>query len=454
MIRSVSAAALACCLTAPVLAGDEVEPLTTELTATGLTRPVFATHAPDDYKRLFVLEKAGVIRIVNLNTGSVNPSPFLNINSLVGGGNSNDDERGLLGLAFHPDYQDNGQFYVYYTNNASDTIVARYNVSANPDVANAASAQQVLFINQPFFNHNGGWIGFGPLDGYLYIATGDGGSACDPGNRAQDITNMLMGKVLRLDVDSATPYAIPGDNPFIGQVGDDEIWSFGLRNPWRTSFDRMTGEMYIADVGQGVIEELNVEQPGDGGINYGWDCKEGNDCGPAGCSGFGCGCADSDLVDPVHQYNHGGSPFRCSITGGYVYRGCEIPTLDGTYFYADYCSDQIWSLRIEQKTHVVDFADRTSELDPPNGTINDISSFGEDARGEIYICDQGGQVWKIVAENPTISPYDIDCSGAVDVNDLVAVILAWGPCDGCLEDLDGDDIVGVQDLTLVILNWG
>lgn len=315
-----------------------VQPLTSELVADGLDRPLFATHAPGDYTRLFILEQwAAKIQILNLKTAQLNDEPFLDIDPLViGSGN----ERGLLGLAFHPDYQQNGEFYLNYNNNAGDTIIARYTRTADPDIADPASAQILLTIDQPFSNHNGGWMDFGPDDGFLYISTGDGGSADDPGNRAQDITDQLLGKMLRIDVDADPPYAIPPSNPFVGIQGDDEIWVYGLRNAWRCSFDRQTGDLFIADVGQDDWEEINL-QPADslGGENYGWRCMEGAHCTDLS----GCTCFAPELTLPIYEYSHGGSPFRCSITGGYVYRGCAIPSLHGHYFFADYCADQIWS---------------------------------------------------------------------------------------------------------------
>ena len=444
--------------------GAGIEALTTVRVAGNLDHVVFATHAPGDYTRLFIVEKQGFIKVLNLKTGVLNATLFLDIDSIVGGGTTINSERGLLGLAFHPDYQKNGYFYVDYTNNSGRTSIARYSVSGDPDVADAGSALILMTIFQPFVNHNGGWIGFGPNDGLLYIGTGDGGDACDPLQRAQDITNQLLGKMLRIDVDGDNGpggnYGIPADNPFVGKVGDDEIWAYGLRHPWRPSFDRETGDLYIADVGQFTWEEINF-QPNDstGGENYGWDCMEGNHCPAPGCPAGACTCFSPELTDPIHEYPHGGNPFRCSVTGGYVYRGCAIPTLDGTYFFADFCSAQIWSLTYDGN-NVMNFTDRTSALSPSSDefTINQISSFGEDALGELYIVDQGfgtsGQVFKIIPVVPTISPADLDCSGAVGVKDLLFLLGTWGPCDGCLADIDGDHSVGVKDLLSLLGDWG
>ncbi|MCZ6492810.1 MAG: PQQ-dependent sugar dehydrogenase [Planctomycetota bacterium] len=308
------------------LAGAGIEPLTTVRVASGLNRPVFATHAPGDFSRLFIVEQRGVIKILDLATKMVLAEPFLDIDVLVGGPNDNFDERGLLGLAFHPDYQTNGYFYVNYTNNSSDTSIRRFTVSGNPDIADPASFFTLLTISQPFANHNGGWMGFGPNDDYLYIATGDGGFFCDPGQRAQDITNQLLGKMLRIDVDGDDfpkdinrNYAIPPDNPFVGVTGDDEIWAYGLRNPWRSSFDRETGDLYIADVGQNAREEIDYQPAASrGGENYGWDCEEGTECANSvspDCAGTanGCSCGDPTLVNPIHEYTHS---FGFSITGG------------------------------------------------------------------------------------------------------------------------------------------
>jgi glucose/arabinose dehydrogenase len=437
---------------------DALEALTTELVADGLAHPLFATHAPGDYTRLFILEQnTGDIEILNLKTGQLNPQPFLQLGSLIESGGN---EQGLLGLAFHPDYQTNGHFYVNYTAAAGngDTVVARYSVTDDPDLADPESAYVLLTIDQPQPNHNGGWVGFGPADGYLYIGTGDGGGGGDddsghtPGvGNGQDITDNLLGKMLRIDVDGGSPYGIPPDNPFVGVTGDDEIWAFGLRNPWRCSFDRETAGFWIADVGQSAWEEVDY-QPADsvGGENYGWRCREGkHDYNTEG------DCSQTPFTEPVHEYSHGGDPFRCSITGGYAYRGCAIPTYRGRYFFADYCSGQIWSFSFDGE-NVSDLIDHSDELDPPGDLdISSISSFGEDARGELYICDlSGGEVFRIVPVEPTISPADFDCNGVVDTEDLLSLLAVWGPCDGCIQDLDGDGAVGTADLLIVLAQWG
>ena len=394
-------------LLAVLIAGSGVAvgetPLTTVRVASGLNQPLYVTHAPGDAERIFIVEQGGRIKI--LRDGLIVPTPFLNISSRISAGG----ERGLLGLAFHPQYAENGRFFVNYTDPSGNTVIVGFTISANPDVADAASATRVLRVYQPDANHNGGWVAFGP-DGFLYIATGDGGASFDTGightfetGNAQDTSDNLLGKLLRIDVDGddfpadlERNYAIPPDNPFVGTAGDDEIWSYGLRNPWRCAFDSKTGDLFIADVGQAAWEEINVQPlASTGGENYGWRCMEGSTC----TGRTGCTCLEPTLVTPVYEYGHGGEPFRCSISGGEVYRGCAIPDLSGTYFFADFCSNQIWSLRLDGMK-VVDLRDRTVELAPGGGLqVLNIASFGRDAFGELYICDlSGGEVFKIVPD--------------------------------------------------------
>lgn len=361
----------------------EAQTLATEPVATGVSGALFATSPPGDFERLFIVEQnSGLIKI--LRGGQVLPTPFLNVRSRLSVGG----ERGLLGLAFHPDYANNGYFFINYTNTSGHTVVARYSVTADPDVADFNSEEIVLTVNQPFSNHNGGCLGFSPVDGYLYIGMGDGGSGNDPGNRAQN-GQELLGKMLRIDVDDL-PYTIPPDNPFVNVPAvRDEIWALGVRNPWRWSFDRDTGDMYMGDVGQNVIEEINFEAAGDGGKNYGWRCMEGLRC--TGLSG--CTCNAPELTLPIHTYDHTGG--RCSVTGGYIYRGSSMPLHNGTYYFADYCSRNIYSFEFDGQ-NIFNLRDRTSELG--GGSISSISSFGEDASGEVYIVSLAGSVHKIVTK--------------------------------------------------------
>ncbi len=360
--------------------------------ASGLDRPTYVASPPGDEDRLFVSEQfTGQIKVIK--RGVLLPTPFLNVFPLILTGS----ERGLLGFAFHPQYALNGYFYVSYTR-AGDgaSIIARYRVSStNPDVASSSSAT-ICFgpVGQPYANHNGGNIQFGP-DGKLYLGLGDGGSAADPGCNAQN-KQSLLGKMLRLDT-STLPFSAPSDNPFVGNSAyRPEIWALGLRNPWRFSFDRLTGDMLIGDVGQDAREELDFEPARTGGRNYGWRVMEGTDCfSTSGCSSPPP-CNGSALTRPIHTYAH---PTDCSITGGYVYRGCAIPDLRGVYFFADYCSNRIWSLRASS-TGFTDLRDRTLELRANVGAVEYISSFGEDARGELYIVDHGdGEIFKIVARD-------------------------------------------------------
>ncbi len=390
------------------LSANAATPLTTIRVASGLSNPVFVTHAPGDYERLFILEQRGRIRI--LKDGQILSTSFLDVSALVSLGG----EQGLLGLAFHPNFANNRRFYINYTDTAGDTVIARYTASeSDPDEADP-DGDTILFVIQPFVNHNGGWIDFG-RDGYLYIALGDGGDQADPNNHGQSIVGDLLGNILRIDVnhdsfpaDDLRDYRIPPGNPFVGRTGEDEIWASGLRNPWRNSFDTKTGDLWIADVGQSDWEELNFQPASSlGGENYGWACREGTQCTIFG----GCNCATLQSKSPIHVYSHGEG--HCSITGGVVYRGCEIPDLDGAYFFADFCSGQIWSLTYNGLVATV--SNRTAELAPASPlTISSISSFGTDAAGEIYICDRAGltgEVYKIV---PATGPPQLIRSDPID----------------------------------------
>ena len=329
--------------------------------------------------RLFVLDQDGLIRIVN-SDGSVVAKPFLDIRSKV----LFRGEMGLLGMAFSPNYQTDGYFFINYVDNSQRTVVARYHASSS-NSADSDSEQKILTIGQPYANHNGGAVVFGP-DGYLYVALGDGGSRGDPQNRAQDLSS-LFGKILRLDV-SQLPYKIPSDNPFTNQEGKrGEIWDWGLRNPWRISFDRQTGDFFIADVGQGKVEEIDFALAGSqGGNNWGWRCYEGSEVFNLN------GCGDMDAyIFPVIEYDH--SEKRCSVTGGYVYRGKKYPARDGIYWYGDFCGGQLYGAK-----HQLDPKHQSSQW-PVVQALNSgykISTFGEDAQGELYLADYGtGNIYRI-----------------------------------------------------------
>ena len=337
----------------------------------GLTAPLYLTSPPGD-DRLFVVEQTG--RIVIVENGQLLATPFLDLTAQVQSGG----ERGLLGMAFHPGYATNGRFFVSYTDGTGTSRVERYTVSADPGVADPGSAVAVLSVDQPFANHNGGQITFGP-DGMLYFALGDGGSGGDPLGSGQD-TGTLLGSILRLDVDGGAPYAVPADNPFVGEAGADEIWAYGLRNPWRFSFDRVAGRIYIADVGQNQWEEVSVAPADAGGLNYGWNVMEGSSCYNA------ASCDTSGLTLPALEYDHGQG---CSITGGYVYRGDAIPEIRGHYFYSDFCTGFL-------RSFVWDGNGVTEETSWSVGSLGPVLSFGEDAAGELYILSGTGRVLRIV----------------------------------------------------------
>ena len=356
--------------------GDVAEPapveLQLELVVSGLDQPVDLA-APLADPRLFVVEKTGAIRVVR--DGVMRTDPFLDLSDSVSGGG----EQGLLGLAFHPRYATTGLFFVNYTDGAGATKVVRYEVSGDPDIADPGSATVILTVPQPFANHNGGGIRFGP-DGMFYIALGDGGSGGDPQGNGQN-PNTLLGTLLRIDVDQGTPYAIPPDNPFVGGGGLPEIWAYGLRNPWRFSFDHVANRLYIGDVGQGTIEEIDAVPATWGGINFGWNVMEGSTC-------FGAPACDTNgLTMPVVEYDHGDG---CSVTGGYVYRGVRIPELDGTYFYSDWCGGWLRSFRIESGV-----ATESQTWNVP--IVEQATSFGQDGVGELYMLSGLGDVYRIVA---------------------------------------------------------
>ncbi len=354
--------------------------------ANGFTNPVEITHAGDS--RLFVVQQGGLIRILNTN-GTINATPFLDLSTIISSGG----ERGLLGLAFHPNYATNGFFFVNYTNTSGNTVIARYSVSANPNIANTTGTI-LMTITQPFSNHNGGSIKFGP-DGYLYIGMGDGGSGGDPGNRAQNISDNL-GKMLRIDVNSnvAPFYTNPATNPFVGVAGNDEIWAIGLRNPWKFSFNRLNGDLWIADVGQNAIEEIDkVASPlPNTGINFGWRCYEGNSTyNTTGCA------AASTMTFPFVQYSRSGG--ACSVTGGYFYTGTLFPNFQNKYFFTDYCDDKI---RMVNSTGVITTTTAFSG--------NNFVTFGEDINGELYIAGiSSGTIFRL--QDASFGTLDFEKSG-------------------------------------------
>lgn len=366
-----------------------------ETFADGFNRLTDITNCGDD--RLFVVERNGRIRIIEAD-GNVLSDPFLNINPIV---NSGASEQGLLGLAFHPDYLNNGYFYVYYTDNSEDTQVSRFSVSDDdPNIADPDSEEKILDANQPFWNHNGGCIKFGP-DGYLYISLGDGGSGGDPQGNGQN-RQTFLGKILRIDVDNGDPYAVPADNPFINDDETlDEIWSIGQRNVWRFSFDALTGDMWMGDVGQGDWEEINLEPANSGGGNYGWRCYEGND----NFNTFNCDPANT-MIFPILQYANSFSE-GCSVTGGFVYRGCEMSGLYGHYVFADFCSGKFWSITPD--------GTQWNTVQIANLNDNNFSSFGEDMNGELYVVGHGnGVVSKITTDVEAASAQNVSCEGMND----------------------------------------
>jgi len=393
-VRSVDNAVLALVLVcaaifaaAPPDAG--AQEISLDLVVSGLDDPVVVTHANDGSGRLFIVEQDGAIRI--WDGSQLLATPFLDIDPQVTSGG----ERGLLGLAFHPDYASNGWFFVYYSTPDPEgdpgvdhnTVVSRFSVqNGDPNQADPTSEVEIFRYEQPWSNHNGGQIAFGP-DGYLYIGLGDGGLGGDTLNAGQRV-DTLLGKILRIDIDGDLPYEIPADNPFVGEVGLDEIWAFGLRNPWRFSFDRNSGDLFIGDVGQNAWEEIDYQPSASpGGENYGWRCYEGDH--PYNTSG--CGPIE-DYVGPIFEYPHSQG---CSVTGGFRYRGSQFPNLAGTYLYADYCTGVIWGGTNDGGVW--------SSAPLLNSSLN-ISSFGEDEDGELYVTDHvtnNGAVYRIIDSSPT-----------------------------------------------------
>lgn len=417
--------------------------LTTETVASGLSRPTWAGSPPGDPRIFFTEQNTGRVRIIE--NGSVLPTPFIDVSGaqFTSGG-----ERGLLGMAFHPKYAQNGYFFLNYTAGAGNTVIVRYEVSAgDPNIADAGSGTLILNVSQPDSNHNSGDLAFSPVDGYLYVPLGDGGGANDnhPGGAVNDCNgqndNALLGSMIRIDVDNGLPYTIPADNPFVGVAGvRDEIWSTGWRNPFRFSFDRLTGDMYIGDVGQNAREEINFEPAGTPGRDYGWPVMEGTLCNNSGvnnCSFYNPpACFDASYTPPIFEWNWGAA--GCSSMGGVVYRGCRYPEMQGLYFFADYCSGRYWSLEMVGGVPT-NITDRTSEL---NGAGNSPVGFHEDMNGDVLIVHHAtstGRISRIVPVAPiaisdcdgntyddacevaTISHADTDGSGTVDACETFSV---------------------------------
>lgn len=441
-----------------------------ERVANGFSRPVFATEAPGEPGRLYVIEQhTGRIRILNTDTGTIDSTPFLTVNGISTG-----NEQGLLGLAFHPNFATNGQFFVHFTDTTRATRVRRY--TATNGVVNTQSVIDVIEVNQPQSNHNGGWIGFGP-DGFLYIALGDGGGANDVGSghtsgigNSRDLTNNLLGKMLRLDInsddfptDSERNYGIPASNPFVGVTGDDEIFSFALRNPYRCSFDSETGDLYIADVGQNEIEEINVVPAGiSGGQDFGWRLREGTMETPA--NGIG-GARPAGAIDPVHEYGHGvGLNEGFSITGGYVYRG-DIAALQGQYFFADFVSNRIWSFEWDSSqtpdqfdgSSITSFFEWTEQLSVDQGTVNSVSSFAENSAGELFIIGLDGEIFRITGATIAASTNgDFLRDGDVNLTDIDLLHDAIGnPATGAVItfDLNENGSVDFSDLEQLLADF-
>jgi glucose/arabinose dehydrogenase len=375
-----AAVALALATIAPAVSAATAPPIALKLVAYGLQSPIFVTGAGDGSGRLYFVQQGGQIRV--LAGGAFVATPFLDIHTLV----SCCGERGLLGLAFHPQYKTNGKLYVDYTDVNGNTVVAEYRRStSNPNRVDVATRRVILQVSQPYPNHNGGMLAFG-RDGYFYIALGDGGSSGDPGNRAQS-TSTLLGKILRINVNGTTgslPYLLPPSNPFVGKAGLDQIWSYGLRNPWRFSFDRSNGDLWIGDVGQDRYEEVDHATTASGygrGVNYGWRVLEGFHCyNPS------TGCSTAGKTPPLLEYPH---TLGCAVIGGYVYRGPTFTALGGWYLFGDECSGRIWAVS----------SAATSPATPQQllDTSLAISSFGQDDTGELYVVALNGRVYRVVA---------------------------------------------------------
>jgi len=413
-------------------AGGSFDLVATEIIALA-SSPTSLAQPPEDCERLFFTERVGLIHIIE--NGEVLPDPFLDITSLV---NSQNPERALAAMAFHPEYQSNGYFFVTYTDLDSDAVLARFSVSEEDPYTSDVSSQLILFtLEQPCAPHNVGWLAFGP-DGYLYLGSGDGGG-CTGGQFAQD-TSSLLGKILRLDVDvDSFPndpdlnYGIPPDNPFVFTGGREEIWAVGLRNPWRCSFDRVTNDLWIADVGKSDREEVNFQPAASsGGENYGWNCMQGSLCeSPAD----GCTCNQPGLTHSVIEYDHN---VGCAVIGGFVYRGAAIPELQGRYIYTDLCAGTVWA-----------YEPGSGETDEILTGLGLTFSFGEDLEGELYVLSS-----TVIRKIIRLCPWDLDGDDLVGINDFLALLAAWGTDPGGPPDFDGDGVVGIGDFLDLLANWG
>lgn len=385
LITALLAAFVAACGT------SSAQDLKLEKLVSGLDEPLFLLSLPGDADTLFILEKKGRLRV--WRAGALQSRDVIDLREKI----SDVSERGLLGMAFHPKFgADNRQFFIHYSDRGGSTIIARFTLPAPADadaplVADPKSEKLLLKIEQPYPNHNGGMIAFGPRDGYLYVGMGDGGAANDPHNAGQDLGN-LLGKILRIDVDGGDPYAIPPSNPFAKTPGArPEIWAWGIRNAWRFCFDPDNGDLWIGDIGQNLWEEIDWLPGGHpGGANFGWRILEGK-------HDFDVpqGADRSKLVPPVYEFPHGAPANHCSVSGGYVYRGSAMPWLRGSYFWADYCSNVIGTLRVDREGALTEEVDRTAQLDPER-KLRSIVSFGEDAARELYVISLAGTIWKIV----------------------------------------------------------
>jgi glucose/arabinose dehydrogenase len=432
------------------------------------TTPLYVTHAPGDRDHLFVAERAGRIRVLDLQTNEFLSEPLLDVQGQI----YTQGEGGLLGLTFHPDFQENGQFFVYVSDDEFTagfdhaSYVRRYEVQdANPLVADATTEATVLRFNQPQGNHNAGWIDFSPVDGYLYVSSGDGGNGNDLGGNhtagignAQDVTDNWLGKMLRVDVngddfpaDDQRNYAVPPDNPFVDATGDDEIFAYGLRNPFRDGFDRANGDLYLGDVGQNNWEEIDfLPANSGGGQNFGWRLREGLVATPTGGVG---GPPPPDNVDPIHVYGHVGAPNGGnSVTGGTVYRG-PVAELQGKYIFADFGSNQIWSFHYDGAA-VNDFQNITAALRPQGATIGGITAFVEDSVGNMYIVEIGGRIWRITGDAAT---GDFNRDALVNREDTDVLLASLGTLTGAtteMGDADGDGDIDGNDLKDLLLAFG